>query len=199
LAQLAAQTNRLGLPGNRWHTADHPISPKVIWSACKEAAQRAGIRKEVHPHTLDVEETDCAEMLDNGVGLELPFAEQIGVVLADVIRPRVGPENGGSSVRTRQRLGDTRASCWQRNCDARVPQASTFADGSQRPPCDRTIPRFIRRHPTEINADECARVSVCRFGFVQVGIAAGTEDTSADQLCDARFSGSNHPEHCLPV
>jgi integrase/recombinase XerD len=39
-------------PGNRWHTADHPISPKVIWTACREAAQRAGIRKEVHPHTL---------------------------------------------------------------------------------------------------------------------------------------------------
>src|SRR5713226_2123903 len=39
-------------PGNRWHTADHPISSKVIWTACREAAQRAGIRKEVHPHTL---------------------------------------------------------------------------------------------------------------------------------------------------
>jgi site-specific recombinase XerD len=39
-------------PGNRWHTADHPISPKVIWTACRDAAQRAGIRKEVHPHTL---------------------------------------------------------------------------------------------------------------------------------------------------
>jgi site-specific recombinase XerD len=39
-------------PGNRWHTADHPITTKVIWLACKEAARRAGIRKEVHPHTL---------------------------------------------------------------------------------------------------------------------------------------------------
>src|SRR6202140_3933747 len=39
-------------PGNRWHTADHPISTKVIWTACREAAQRAGIRKEVHPHIL---------------------------------------------------------------------------------------------------------------------------------------------------
>jgi len=39
-------------PGNRWHTADHPISTKVIWQACREATQRAGIRKEVHPHTL---------------------------------------------------------------------------------------------------------------------------------------------------
>ncbi len=39
-------------PGNRWHTADHPISPKVIWEACREAAERAGIRKEVHPPTL---------------------------------------------------------------------------------------------------------------------------------------------------
>src|SRR5580765_5022479 len=39
-------------PGNRWHTADHPISPKVIWVACRAAAQRAGLHKEVHPHTL---------------------------------------------------------------------------------------------------------------------------------------------------
>jgi integrase len=39
-------------PGNRWHTADHPISPKVIWTACRKAAQRAGIGKEVHPHHL---------------------------------------------------------------------------------------------------------------------------------------------------
>jgi integrase/recombinase XerD len=39
-------------PGGRWHTAHHPIDTKVIWSACKEAAQRAGIQKEVHPHTL---------------------------------------------------------------------------------------------------------------------------------------------------
>lgn len=39
-------------PGNRWHTADHPISTKVIWTACREAVQGAGLRKEVHPHTL---------------------------------------------------------------------------------------------------------------------------------------------------
>jgi hypothetical protein len=42
----------MALPGNRWHTADHPISCRVIWQACREAAERAGIRKEVHPHTL---------------------------------------------------------------------------------------------------------------------------------------------------
>lgn len=39
-------------PGNRWHTANHPITTKVVWSACREAAQRAGIAKPVHPHTL---------------------------------------------------------------------------------------------------------------------------------------------------
>ncbi len=39
-------------PGNRWHTADRPIDTKVVWLACKAAAERAGIRKEVHPHTL---------------------------------------------------------------------------------------------------------------------------------------------------
>ena len=39
-------------PGNRWHTANHPIDTKVPWQACQTAAQRAGIQKEVHPHTL---------------------------------------------------------------------------------------------------------------------------------------------------
>jgi len=39
-------------PGNRWHTATHPINTKVAWQACQAAAQRAGIQKEVHPHTL---------------------------------------------------------------------------------------------------------------------------------------------------
>src|SRR5258708_6826613 len=39
-------------PGNRWHTADTPITTKVVWNACKEAAQRAGLQKDVHPHTL---------------------------------------------------------------------------------------------------------------------------------------------------
>jgi site-specific recombinase XerD len=39
-------------PGGRWHTADGPMSDKVIWHACKQAAQRAGITKKVHPHTL---------------------------------------------------------------------------------------------------------------------------------------------------
>src|SRR5438874_2078833 len=39
-------------PGNRWHTANHPITTKVVWSACREAADRAGITKPVHPHTL---------------------------------------------------------------------------------------------------------------------------------------------------
>jgi site-specific recombinase XerD len=39
-------------PGGRWHTADYPISDKVVWWACREAAQRSGIRKPLHPHTL---------------------------------------------------------------------------------------------------------------------------------------------------
>jgi site-specific recombinase XerD len=39
-------------PGNRWHTGDAPIVTKVVWYACKEAAQRAGLQKKIHPHTL---------------------------------------------------------------------------------------------------------------------------------------------------
>ena len=32
--------------------ADTPITTKVVWNACKKAAQRAGLQKDVHPHTL---------------------------------------------------------------------------------------------------------------------------------------------------
>ena len=39
-------------PGNRRHTAPHPITSKVIWHACHQAALRAGLHKRVHPHTL---------------------------------------------------------------------------------------------------------------------------------------------------
>jgi len=39
-------------PGGRWHTRSHPIDTKTIWNACQEATQRAGIKKQVHPHTL---------------------------------------------------------------------------------------------------------------------------------------------------
>ena len=39
-------------PGGRWHTADYPITAKVAWNACRQAAQRAGIGKALHPHTL---------------------------------------------------------------------------------------------------------------------------------------------------
>src|SRR6266849_8128319 len=39
-------------PGKRGHACDRPITPKVIYHACKRAAQRAGLQKGVHPHTL---------------------------------------------------------------------------------------------------------------------------------------------------
>ncbi len=32
--------------------ADNPITPKMLWEACREAAQRAGITKPVRPHLL---------------------------------------------------------------------------------------------------------------------------------------------------
>jgi len=39
-------------PGNRLLAGDTPIDTKVVWNACQEAAQRAGLQKSVHPHTL---------------------------------------------------------------------------------------------------------------------------------------------------
>jgi site-specific recombinase XerD len=39
-------------PGGRHHTASQPIGTKTVWHACVFAAQRAGLKKGVHPHTL---------------------------------------------------------------------------------------------------------------------------------------------------
>jgi len=39
-------------PGGRHHSSDTPIDSKVVYYSCRIAAQRAGIRKPVHPHTL---------------------------------------------------------------------------------------------------------------------------------------------------
>ena len=40
-------------PGNRWHTSSRPVTTKVLWTACRQAAVRAGLEhKNIHPHTL---------------------------------------------------------------------------------------------------------------------------------------------------
>src|SRR5467141_4100633 len=39
-------------PGNRHHNSDRPITTKVVWHACRNAAKRAGLKKQVHPHTI---------------------------------------------------------------------------------------------------------------------------------------------------
>ena len=39
-------------PGGRHHNAAQPIVPTTVWNACSSAAQRAGLEKRVHPHTL---------------------------------------------------------------------------------------------------------------------------------------------------
>jgi integrase/recombinase XerD len=50
--RLPRKSSEWIFPGGRWHTADYPITTKVVWYACREAAQRAGIDKPLHPHTL---------------------------------------------------------------------------------------------------------------------------------------------------
>ena len=39
-------------PGNRWHTANHPIDAKTLYHASQGAAKRAGLHQAIHPHTL---------------------------------------------------------------------------------------------------------------------------------------------------
>lgn len=55
-------------PGGVWHgRVDQPMSDKVVWHACREAAKRAGIDKRVHPHTL--RHSFATHLLEAGVDL----------------------------------------------------------------------------------------------------------------------------------
>jgi len=55
-------------PGTKdgWR-ADKPITPKVLWEACREAAQAAGITKDVRPHLL--RHSFATHLLENGADL----------------------------------------------------------------------------------------------------------------------------------
>ncbi|MGB2899122.1 MAG: site-specific integrase [Candidatus Acidiferrum sp.] len=50
--RLPRKTSNWLFPGNRWHTADHPIDTKTVWHACDGAAKCAGLNHAIHPHTL---------------------------------------------------------------------------------------------------------------------------------------------------
>ncbi len=55
-------------PGTKdgWR-ADKPITPKVLWEACRDAAQAAGITKDVRPHLL--RHSFATHLLENGADL----------------------------------------------------------------------------------------------------------------------------------
>lgn len=50
--RLPRKTSDWLFPGNRWHTAKHPIDTKMPRHACQGAAKRAGLDYAIHPHTL---------------------------------------------------------------------------------------------------------------------------------------------------
>jgi len=59
LAELREHWRRLRKKLSVWlfpspchHRGDRPIDTKTVWHACQQAAQRAGLQKTVHPHTL---------------------------------------------------------------------------------------------------------------------------------------------------
>jgi len=49
---LRQQAKRMAVSRQPLAYRDTPITTKVVWDACKKAAQQAGLQKDVHPHTL---------------------------------------------------------------------------------------------------------------------------------------------------
>ena len=54
-------------PGGKWHIASKPITSKVAWQACQQAAKRCGLEKKVHPHVL--RHSFATHLLDAGTDL----------------------------------------------------------------------------------------------------------------------------------
>jgi integrase/recombinase XerD len=54
-------------PGGKWHTLSTPITTKVAWQACRQAAKRCGLEKKVHPHVL--RHCFATHLLDDGTDL----------------------------------------------------------------------------------------------------------------------------------
>ncbi len=54
-------------PGGVRHGLDHPITPKAVYHACRDAAKRAGLLKKVHPHVL--RHAFATHLLDAGTDL----------------------------------------------------------------------------------------------------------------------------------
>jgi integrase/recombinase XerD len=54
-------------PGGNNHTYSNPITTKVAWQACRQAAKRCGLEKKVHPHVL--RHCFATHLLDDGTDL----------------------------------------------------------------------------------------------------------------------------------
>jgi integrase/recombinase XerD len=52
---------------------DQPITQKAVWHACRVASRRAGIIKNVHPHTL--RHSFATHLFDDGA--ELPIIQSL--------------------------------------------------------------------------------------------------------------------------
>jgi len=65
------RNSRWVFPSRQTRRSDQPITDKVIWHACRQAALRAGIAKPVHPHTL--RHCFATHLLDSGA--ELPVIQ----------------------------------------------------------------------------------------------------------------------------
>ena len=54
-------------PGGNNHKSSNPMTPKVAWQACQQAAKRCGLEKKVHPHVL--RHCFATHLLDDGTDL----------------------------------------------------------------------------------------------------------------------------------
>ena len=152
-------------PGNRWHTASHPVSTKVLWSACQQAAERAGLeRKRIHPHNLrryaesrtmpnrfegcafGVELATKAIPIDVGIGPRQSEAlQESKQVIVGLIATGFGVDRSGFRKDLLLRWRDWHPGRSESFRQIRVP-AKVLSESDLRPPATTPLPSCAEEH-----------------------------------------------------
>jgi len=72
-------------PSYRWHTANYPVTTKVVWLACREAAVRAGLGHDLLESKISAERASA--LVQQTSDLNSHFAAAIATARRVLLHP----------------------------------------------------------------------------------------------------------------